>query len=379
MSSSATEASSFSLRRLRHRADEAEAAAAEAVTFPELVWAHFLRQQELHENHDLHGPAEAEYRRQLAGFVKEHGRILNAYWCTSEASAVALTEEKGTRVLGFLWRRQPNIRFHSATDWVTKGAPDIGHALHTCETLAIRVTEVLAGTSERIAMQWILSVAGYLLGVVDQGRGKPAPSEVARAVTRARSELAQVETYYDGAGEKTGRLIYFWGMMLGLAVLGALAVIGTAVYSIFGNFELKDPDTRLFYVCYTMGAVGAFISVMTRMAGGGGFTIDYEVGRPALRRVGSFRPIIGAVFAVVLYFALRGDLIQLQTADSGEHTTYFYGALAFLAGFSERRAKILLGGASRVLGDGSAEEDEPKKQAPRGRRARSEAGAGSTG
>jgi hypothetical protein len=363
LSSSATPAPTLSLER---RAQAREAAAAESVTFPELVWAHFLRQRELHEDGALHGPAEEEYRRQLARFVAEHGKILNAYWCTSEASAVALTEKQGARVWGFLWRRHPIIRFHAATDWVTKGAPDIGHSLHTCETLAIRVTEVLAGTSERIAMQWILSVAGYLLGVVDQGEGKPSPAAVQPAVRRARAELGQVETYYDRAGEKTGRLIYFWGMMLGLAALAVLAAIGTGLYAIFGNFQMADPDTQTFYVCYTMGAVGALVSVMTRMAGGGNFTIDYEVGRPALRRVGSFRPILGAIFAVVLYFAIRGELIQLQPL-SEHNTTYFYGAIAFATGFSERRAKIVLGGTSRIL-EGDAEEGEPKEAPHKKRR-----------
>ena len=378
MSNSATPAATLSLRRLRQRADAAEAAAGEAVTFPELVWAHFRRQEELRENDDPHGPAEAEYRRQLARFVKEHGKLLNAYWCTSEASAVALTEQKGARVWGFLWRRQPSIRFHAATDWVTKGAPDIGHSLHTCETLAIRVTEVLAGTSERIGMQWILSVAGYLLGVVDQGKGKPAPAAVKKAVTRARIELGQVETYYDRAGEKTGRLIYFWGMMLGLAALAVLAAIGTGLYGLFGNFRITDRQTQTFYVCYTMGAVGALVSVMTRMAGGGNFTIDYEVGRPALRRVGSFRPVIGAIFAVVLYFSLRGHIIQLKTVTGKHDLIYFYGALSFATGFSERRAKIVLGGASRILGE-DPEESEPKEAPRPRRRGRHAAGAGSTG
>jgi hypothetical protein len=257
---------------------------------------------------------------------------------------------------------------------VTKDAADIGHSLHTCETLAIRVTEVLAGTGERIGMQWILSVAGYLLGVADQGNGKPAPATVTKAVHRARFELGQVEAYYDRAGEKTGRLIYFWGMMLGLAALAALAVAGSAVYSIFGTFHLRDADTQLFFVCYTMGAVGALVSVMNRMAGGGNFVIDYEVGRPVLRRVGSFRPILGAIFAVVLYFSLRGGLIQIETGTS-EHTGFFYGALAFVAGFSERRAKILMGGASRVLGDGAEEEGDSKKA----KRGGSATGNGSTG
>jgi len=258
---------------------------------------------------------------------------------------------------------------------VTKGAPDIGHGLHTCETLAIRVTEVLSGTSERIAMQWILSVAGYLLGVVDQGHGKPAQAVATRAVKRARSELTQVETYYDRAGEKTGRLIYFWGMMLGLATL---AVIGSAVYSLFKTLDVSQMETQLFFVCYTMGAVGALVSVMARMTAGGNFTIDYEVGRPALRRLGSFRPIIGAIFAIVLYFSLRGGLIQVSAGDS-DPTPFFYGALAFAAGFSERRAKIITGGAARFLGEAEEEEGEPKGAPHVSKGGKAEAGAGSTG
>jgi poly(3-hydroxybutyrate) depolymerase len=72
----------------------------------------------------MHGPAEEEYRSQLEHFMEEHGAIINAYWCTSEASAVAITEKPGSRVLGFLWRRPPTIRFHSATDWATRdGCP----------------------------------------------------------------------------------------------------------------------------------------------------------------------------------------------------------------------------------------------------------------
>jgi hypothetical protein len=89
------------------------------------------------------------------------------------------------------------------------------------------------------------------------------------------------------------------------------------------------------------------------------------VGRPSLRRIGSFRPIIGAVFGVVVYFALKSDLITLKTS-SGQ-TDYFYATIAFVAGFSERRARILLGGAERMLG-GSGGEDAPADPKPSSRR-----------
>ena len=106
-------------------------------------------------------------------------------------------------MLGFLWRGRPNIRLHAATDWATRDAPEISHALHTCETLAIRVSEVLSGTSERIAMQWLLSIAGSLLSVVDGSEKKVEPARArCKASNRARAELAQVEHYYDRAGRR---------------------------------------------------------------------------------------------------------------------------------------------------------------------------------
>jgi len=372
-------ASSLALGRERTRGREL-VAASESVAFPELVWAHFLRQRELHGEGHLHGPAEEEFRIQLARFVAEHGPIINAYWCTTEASAVALTEKRGDRVWGFLWRRAPNIRFHSATDWATRDAPDVSHAVHTTETLAIRVSEVLSGTAERIAMQWLLSVTGYLLSVVDTDERRPNRNEAAKAARRARIELAKVETYYDRAGEKTGRLVYFWGMMIGVVALGVLAVAGALVYSLLADFQLKDESTKTFFVCYGMGAVGAVVSVMTRMTTkvGDGF-VDYEVGRPSLRRVGSFRPVIGAVFAVVLYFALRSGLVQLSTTGNtttgadGNELVFFYAALAFIAGFSERKARVLLGGATKILGD-TGEEPPPDK----GRQGATKAPEGST-
>ena len=323
---------------------------AQPASFPELVWAHFLYLRELHDDGVVRGPAAAEYHQLLERFEEEHGQLVNAYWCTSEASAVALTEAPGRRFFRVLWRRPPDIRLHAATDWVTRDAPELGHVLHTCETLAIRASEVLSGTAERITMQWILSVAGYALGVVDQAEGKPAREQGERAARRAHDELAKVEGYYDRVGTKTGRLVYFAGMMAGVFWLAVLGTVGAGLWSLFGEFHRHDAGTQTFFVCYAMGAVGAVVSVMARMSSSreGSFTVDYEVGRKAIRRVGNFRPVIGAIFAVVLYTALQGGLLQLETPE-GHQKQFFYATLAFLAGFSERQARFVLGNAERVL------------------------------
>jgi hypothetical protein len=273
-----------------------------------------------------------------------------------------------------MWRTRPNIRFHAATDWATRDAPEISHVLHKTETLAIRVSEVLSGTSERIAMQWLLSIGGFLLSVVDGSEKKVNRQELAAAAKRSRAELAQVESYYDRAGEKTGRLVYFWGMLIGILVLGLVAIPGALIFRIFGSYSFDDPAVRDFFVCYALGAVGAIVSVMTRMAqkSGSGF-IDYEVGRPSLRRVGSFRPIIGAVFGFVVFLALKSGLVQLQPGAESQ-SAYFYATLAFLAGFSERRAMVMLGGAEKMLGgsDGTGGDDSgssPRRRADNGQAA----------
>jgi hypothetical protein len=71
--------------------------------------------------------------------------------------------------------------------------------------------------------------------------------------------------------------------------------------------------------------------------------------------------VIGAVFAVVLYFALKSGLVNLKTGPK-DTTTFFYATLAFMAGFSERWARVLLGGATKMLGDADDDHQPPQPQ-----------------
>ena len=48
----------------------------------------------------------------------------------------------------------------------------------------------------------------------------------------------------------------------------------------------------------------------------------------AVRRLGSLRPFIGAIFAVAIYFAFASKLIRLGTVP---RTIYFYAFVSFLA------------------------------------------------
>ena len=333
--------------RRQHAAEEA------AISFPELAWAHFLRQKEVEEGH-LNGPADAEYRRRLATFEAAEGKVIKAYWCTTEASGVALTAKpKGVG---------HEVRFHAATDWVARSSPDIANILHLCEAMAVRIGEVLGGASERVGMQWLLAVAGHVLGYVDGEHSGESPKAAARLVGRKQRELETIEGYYLRAGDRLGRIVYFWGMMVGVLVTAAA---GAAVCGLLWWSESASDETlQNVVVSYTMGALGALVSVMTRMASSrrDAFSLDFEVGRLQIYSLGSLRPLTGAIFGLVLFFLVKSDLLQVVPDE--QQTTYFYSVIAFLAGFSERWARVTLGRAEALIGGQSNGEQPAAKEQP---------------
>jgi hypothetical protein len=333
------------------------------VSFPELVWAHFLWQQEVHDEHILHGEAEHDFQRLLRDFERAHGTIRNAYWCTREASAVAITEQRPYGRLGRLLQLHPRVKFHAATHWVTRDLPEVAGLLYRCEAMAAKFTELLRHGSQHIAMDWTLAIAGRLLGFADSPTPRP-PAERDEVVESARAELDEVEAYYQRAGEATGRLVYFWGMMIGVAVLGLIGLVGALLLWQIGELNFHASATQNLFASYSLGAVGAVVSVLSRMTSSrkGQFHVDFEVGRPPIRRVGSFRPLIGAVFALILYFALLGDLVQLGAESGNEEPLEYYAVLSFFAGFSERWVRGVLSPVAQLAGGDQAPADVPAER-----------------
>jgi hypothetical protein len=98
-----------------------------------------------------------------------------------------------------------------------------------------------------------------------------------------------------------------------------------------------------------MGTLGAFVSVLMRMSSNS-FRVDYEVGRSTIRRLGSFRPFIGAVFGVALFFLIKSGLLNIVVdQDPPSDQFFFYGSLAFLAGFNERWTNVIFGKAEQTI------------------------------
>jgi hypothetical protein len=342
--------------RTHARAAEEEQAAEQvgASSFSDLVRAHFRREQ----GND--GAAEEEYQRRLAQFERQEGEVSSVYWSTRNASAVALTiKQTGARRHVFS-ETEVEVRLHRVTDWVTKNAEPIAELLHECDMLAIRAGELLRGTSERIALQWIYSVQEHVLGFIERTDRRDVAKERELVATQ-RHELSRIEQYYLRAGAKTGRIVYVSGMLTGAAVVVtacALISIGLALVHHYGG-----RSAQLLVLCAGAGAVGALVSVLSRMGTGGGqFTVDFEVGRPLLRRLGLYKPIVGAVFGVALYFLLASGLLTTKPPNHAG-SLYFYGVTAFFAGFSERFTSVTFGQAEQLI-TGAAPPSAPPPDPP---------------
>ncbi len=346
---------------LRGREYATQSAVETPVSFPELVWAHHERQKEVYEG-VRDGEWEQEYRRRQKSFRSEHGEVVDAYWCRFEASGVALTELALPRRLTNFYRRDSILRLHTATDWRTSNASAIASCLHRWETAGIKASEVLRDTSERIALHRIFAASSRVLGFVDRDHtDKAAPAlNLGTMLAEQEAELTDVDNYYRRAGENTARIVYFRGMLWGTALLAL--IVGGAFLAAWGLgwLDPRDPDIYTLFVCIAMGAAGAILSVMTRMAKTDGFNVDFEVGRKSVRFLGGLRPWIGATFAFVIYLALKSSLIEILQGQT--HGIYFFATVSFLAGFSERHAKVLLDSAIGGESTPSDATDGSKKQ-----------------
>jgi hypothetical protein len=142
-------------------------------------------------------------------------------------------------------------------------------------------------------------------------------------------------------------------MIMGATIIAAACSL--AAFFLTRDAHSWNHDLQVLMLCTGAGAVGALVSVLSRMTSGGDrFSIDFEVGRPLLRRLGLYKPIVGSVFGVALYFLLASGLLMTRPPDGNRMD--FYAIIAFFAGFSERFTGVIFGSAQRLV---SGEAGEP--------------------
>ena len=310
------------------------------VTFPDLTWDHFHWERQRRTGESDHPEAARRYRKTRVAFEERYGEIIGEYWSIVEPSGVALTHKKMPLFLSPLI--DDHRHFHRSTDWVTRHNPSLADVLFDCENLAIRITEVLRYTPESVGLKRIMAVASHVLGVIDRDQGVVDEDKAKRIARKENDELREIRDYYRRAGKRIGLTVYTQGMILGVLLVAVLLALAVVTLMLWTSVTWDRYDTRIV-VSIAAGALGAFVSVLQRISSSDEkkFTVHYDLGKRTLYMLGSYRPVLGAVFGVFTYFVLSSGILQTKQLHNDRTALYYYGSLAFVAGFSERFTQVL--------------------------------------
>jgi hypothetical protein len=285
--------------------------------------------------HAADDAAHERYELARALFEAEHGRIVDDYWCTTDIAGLAICCRQQA------WRRE-RWSLHRITGSLAVGRPEYASLLLHGATESVRASNVLRGMSQRIAIANLFSLHRDVMAALQREDDDPTGRH------SFERDLRDIAKYIGEAGARQAQVAYLEGVVRGLLALVVLAPLLALVLS---RVAVPGVDTTLLVGCLIAGALGAAMSVLNRMSSGR-LEISREVGRASVtnrahvRSLGVARPFIGATFALLLYFAFKGALLEqihIPPTPSGQFA--FFVASAFLIGFGERFAKEIVGSA----------------------------------
>ena len=136
--------------------------------------------------------------------------------------------------------------------------------------------------------------------------------------------IREATLYRDARNKERSRFMLLGAATLCLSILMAIYVFGLYYKDMICHFDILTG--------MTMGALGAYVSIWTRYG-----KMDMTgLGTRWLHYLEAFsRMLIGAVFAMIIIFALKsGILFDGLTMDN--HSNYLMALVGFCAGFSEK-------------------------------------------
>ena len=276
-----------------------------------------------------------EYESLRAAFERDHGEILDAYVCEGSGMAVVMTLVRPTRAERWLLRKE-RLAIYTESEPLIRNHPEIAPVLHRAELRYVSVHNALRGLSQRHLVNWLFVWMRDLMILAAPASEEIMPLE--QELEPFQTELDEIAAEYDRAASSEARIVYLGGMLAGVAALCALML---PVGILLANIEVPV-DLITFFGCLIAGALGALVSVVSRMSADK-FQVRHEVGRTYIQRVAAFRPFVGSVFGLLVYFALAGELIRQLNIPTGEAERFaFFLVLAFTAGFSERLVKEVI-------------------------------------
>jgi len=110
----------------------------------------------------------------------------------------------------------------------------------------------------------------------------------------------------------------------------------------FGQEKVLGLDSSLLILVGLAGALGSIVSIMVRIQD---FGKAGDADQSVLFFTGFFKPVIGMSFALFVFAVLSAGILPITIEP--EKSRYFFAALGFVSGFSERFASDV---ASRTEG-----------------------------
>jgi hypothetical protein len=327
---------------------------------------------------------EAELRRheesltRITGqFEKEHGPIIDSFFALGIGAAAALTGAKPeedeydqhfSRFPGFRFDPRFRSRLHIHRTYNMSDAnADAVQLLMGCDVLYQRARMNLSHDDGDRVISMVFGIVKALLSLIDARDAalksmddQLGPSRETREKTMAmlRSELQRAEEQYDEAMEAQrkgaaaqyqllGRRLYLLGMLpVALLILPVLGLLG--YWALKSRLPIDQTEVGIGAAAFIAGAVGAAVSVMLRMTAGK-LTVQPALEPAQIMALGSFRPVIGAIFALAFFLFIRGGLVPIAVPDDPTTQLFFFPAIGFIAGFSERFAQDTIKGAEASL------------------------------
>ena len=138
---------------------------------------------------------------------------------------------------------------------------------------------------------------------------------------------------------------------LGTLLYFTIPLLAVLIPRVLNQKTIVGVETDYLLMVAAAGSIGSIVSIMVRIQDFSGLR---DVDPAVLFFTGFFKPVIGASFALFVFAALRAGLLPLTINEGTDR--YFFMALSFVAGFSERFAKDIVKTTERQIGSSASED-----------------------
>jgi hypothetical protein len=315
-----------------------------------------------------------------------HGAIEEYYFSIEGRAAVVLIKPHGRH-------KAMDIDLYYPLDELSQLPPDFESTLWTCISQFQTIAELdLKFKSQSAVFHELYLIVIYLFVVVEAQQAKRrhwyrqvsrfpkrilviddiTSKRIKKALDYANDHISKLANKVEQFSKRKAQAVYIGGMFAG--IFSVLVLVAAYIYIIFHVSAPRHWTSsnlllwHLFAIAVVSGALGAVASVMLRVSNRP-LSIAYVAGRRLIWLSGLFRPIVGAIFGLAFYVLISAGLLQVLAAprDIGIRA-FFFAAICFAAGFSERRAQdFIVRALPTERGSESDTDESPARRPEEGR------------